>query len=269
MARTKRGSRSSSGSRGGAGCLIWLIALCVVFVLIFANMGRIRRTLESTRFLDIVATKGGRNPAVPDPAPVAPAPAVREDHPDTPPDRPAEPGDSVTVRPEEKPSPGASAVPEPPAAKPPETGTDKPAAVKTRPAVLYFVRIDGDGVIVRQEVKRTIPATDSPLTDAIQSLLKGPGEDELRRELITLVPQGTRLLSAQVRGTTAFLNFSEAFMYNSYGIEGYAGQLKQVVWTATAFPTVQDVQILVEGQRRDFLGGEGVYIGRPLSRNSF
>ena len=58
-------------------------------------------------------------------------------------------------------------------------------------------------------------------------------------------------------------------MYNRFGIEGYAGQLKQVVYTATTFPTVQDVQILIEGETRDYLGGEGVFIGRPLSRNSF
>jgi len=58
-------------------------------------------------------------------------------------------------------------------------------------------------------------------------------------------------------------------MYNRYGIEGYAGQLKQIVYTATNFSTVKDVQILIEGQPRDYLGGDGVYIGKPLSRASF
>ncbi len=134
---------------------------------------------------------------------------------------------------------------------------------------MFFVRIDDDGVIVRQEVKRSIAASDSPLLDSLDALLKGPSEDEIRKKLISLVPEGTKLLSVQIRGSTAFLNFNEAFMYNHYGIEGYAGQLKQVVYTATSFPTVQDVQILVEGQKHDYLGGEGVYIGRPLSRNSF
>ena len=270
MAGTKRRPRTSTNSRGGSGCLIWLVALCVVFVLVFANLGRIRQTLESTKFLDILSTKGGQEPALPKPSPVAPAPKVEEEPPGKPSQKPSGEGDALTIGP----APTRNPVPEPlqpaaPAVGTPETAPEKPATVKTRSAAMYFVRIDGDGVIARQEVKRTIPASDSPLTDAIGSLLKGPGEDELRKELITLIPQGTRLLSAQVRGTTAYLNFSEAFMYNSYGIEGYAGQLKQVVWTATAFPTVQDVQILVEGQRRDFLGGEGVYIGRPLSRNSF
>lgn len=269
MAGSKRGSRSSSKSRGGAGCLIWLVALCVVFVLVFANLGKIRDTLETTKFLEIVSTKGGRKPVVPTPAPVAPAPEVEDEPPREPRESPAGTRDAVTVSPGAKPAPVETPRPEASAPKPPEAAPETPGVVKTRTASLCFVRIDGDGVIARHEVKRTIPATDSPLTDAVESLLKGPGEEELRRELITLIPQGTRLLSAQVRGTTAYLNFSEAFMYNSYGIEGYAGQLKQVVWTATAFPTVQDVQILVEGQRRDFLGGEGVYIGRPLSRNSF
>jgi len=28
------------------------------------------------------------------------------------------------------------------------------------------------------------------------------------------------------------------------------------------------VQIIIEGQKKDYLGGEGVYIGKPLSRAS-
>ncbi|MDP3179225.1 MAG: GerMN domain-containing protein, partial [Spirochaetaceae bacterium] len=143
------------------------------------------------------------------------------------------------------------------------------AAPRSRQAALYFVRIDEDGTIVRQEVKRAVALSDSPLTDALNALLKGPSEDEIRRKLISLVPQGSVLLSVQVRGSTAVLNFSEEFMYNHYGIEGYAGQLKQVVYTATAFSTVQDVLIMIEGEKHDYLGGEGVFIGRPLSRNSF
>jgi spore germination protein GerM len=139
----------------------------------------------------------------------------------------------------------------------------------TRIASLFFIQVDNDGAISRHEVKRTVSSSEFPLTDALNALLAGPSADELSRNYITLIPAGTRLLSAQVRGSTAYVDFSEPFMYNRYGIEGYAGQLKQVVYTATSFPTVKDVQILIEGSRRDFLGGEGVYIGKPLSRASF
>ncbi len=144
-----------------------------------------------------------------------------------------------------------------------------PAPAKMRSASLFFVRIEEDGSIVRQEVKRQIPGSDSPLSDSLAALLAGPNADEMRRGLVTLIPTGTKLISAQVRSGTVYLNFNEAFMYNHYGIEGYAGQLRQIVYTATAFPSVQNVQILIEGERHDYLGGEGVYIGKPLSRGSF
>lgn len=252
---------------------MWLIALCAVFLLVFLNLGKIQETLKSTKFMEIMSTKGSQNTGNTPTAPVAPAPKVENEPVRLPPSGTSEPGDVVSVRPERgtthEDAKNPAGADEEPAASAPGKPAEKTPSTKTRVATLYFVRIDGDGVMARREVKRTVPLTDSPLTDAIGSLLMGPGEDELRKELITLIPQGTKLLSAQVRGTTAYLNFSEPFMYNSYGIEGYAGQLKQVVWTATSFPTVQDVQILVEGERRDYLGGEGVYIGRPLSRNSF
>jgi len=157
----------------------------------------------------------------------------------------------------------APATPKPPAASPMEL------VKSTRLAELYFIRVDDDGTISRHEVKRTVSASDSPMSDALDALMSGPNADELARGYISLIPSEARLLAAQVRGSTAYLDFNEAFMYNRYGIEGYAGQLKQIVYTATSFSTVKDVQILIEGQKRDYLGGDGVYIGKPLSRASF
>ena len=139
----------------------------------------------------------------------------------------------------------------------------------TRVTGLYFIRVDDDGVITRHQVKRTVGASDSPMTDALDALMSGPNADELARGYISLIPSEAKLLSAQVLGSTAYLNFNEPFMYNRYGIEGYAGQLKQIIYTATEFSTVKDVQILIDGQKRDYLGGDGVFIGKPLSRASF
>jgi spore germination protein GerM len=106
------------------------------------------------------------------------------------------------------------------------------------------------------------------MTDVIQALLAGPTAEESRRGLISLIPQGTKMLSAAVRGNTAYINFSEDFQYNTFGVEGYAGQLRQLVFTVTEFPNVTDVQILIEGRRIDYLG-EGIWIGSPLNRDMF
>jgi hypothetical protein len=153
-------------------------------------------------------------------------------------------------------------------AAPPATPATAPPPATSRDRPLYFIEVGEDGAVVRTRVIRPMPATDSPLADAIQLLLQGPTVDERNRGLISLIPPGTRFLSAQVRGSTAYLSFSEEFQFNTYGVEGYIGQLRQIIWTATEFPNVSDVQILIEGRRIDYLG-ERIAIGSPLGRNSF
>ncbi len=286
--------RSSYLQPNNAGCLFWLAVIVVILVLFVLNWGKIQETLSNTNFLEIVKTQAGKdgNGAAPSatktqPGPgAAPAasPTIVGDGSANPEDlkqaepASAKPTGTTAAKPAEtsasKPPAGSPAPSQAPASQAPASAAPaaKPAAasapLKTRTANLFFVKIDEDGTIVRQEVKRQLPVSDSPLTDSIGALLAGPNEDELRRKLVSLVPEGTKLLSARVRGSTAFLNFNEAFVYNRYGIEGYAGQLKQIVYTSTSFPTVQDVQFLIEGEKRDYLG-EGLYIGAPLGRNSF
>jgi germination protein M len=268
MAQRKSGSRpasSTSKPKAGPGCLLWLILLLVTLLLFVVNWERIQQTLASTRFIEAVDSRGADEP---DGGASAPAPDAQE----RPGSQPAAPGQPAATQPSQ---PQATQPSQPQATQPqatqPGPGASAPVELvsKTRVATLYFVRVDGDGAITRQEVKRTVDASDSPMTDALNALLQGPSTDELGRNLISLIPAGTKLLSAQVRGSTAYLNFNEAFMINRYGIEGYAGQLKQIVYTATGYATVKDVQFLIEGEKREYLGGEGVYIGKPLSRASF
>jgi spore germination protein GerM len=132
---------------------------------------------------------------------------------------------------------------------------------------MYFIQIDKDGAIFQTRVSRKITLSDSPMQDSLNALLAGPSAEEKRRGLVSLIPGNTRLLSVMVRGATAYVSFSEEFQYNTYGVEGYAAQLRQIVFTATEFPTVQDVQILIEGRRVDYLG-EGIWIGSPVSREA-
>ena len=142
-------------------------------------------------------------------------------------------------------------------------------AQETRDAVLYFISVDNSGTLVREKIIRQVKKTDSPLTIAINSLLTGPTSVENQKGIISLIPSGTKLLSATVKNGTAVLNFNESFQFNTKGIEGCRGQLMQIVYTATEFSTVDNVQFLIEGQRKEFLGTEGIRIGYPLSRSSF
>lgn len=271
------GLQSSGKSRGpGFGCLLWLAFLILLLGLFLFNKAVIERVLDNTQFIDKVFK----------------APKTEEPNKDTPketkpietvpPAKPTEPAPLVDAAPivveappenppAAKPIETKQPVAETPAAKPVEkTPTPAPTLkkVETRERAVWFVRIDDDGLIVRVKAKRQLPVSDSPLFDTIVALSAGPTDAEKKKGTSSLIPPGTKLLSATVRGSTAYLSFSENFQFNSFGIEGYAAQLRQVIWTATEFETVKDVQILIEGRRVDYLGPEGIWIGSPLGRDS-
>lgn len=162
--------------------------------------------------------------------------------------------------------------PQTPATQTTAPGTQTPAATapqtQTRERAVYFTQIDRDGQILQSRVTRRIPVSDSPMMDVLNLLFTGPSADELNRGILNLIPANTRILSATVRGNTAYISFSEDFMFNTFGVEGYIAQLRQIVWTVTEFQNVRDVQILIEGRRLDYLG-EGIWIGSPINRQSF
>jgi spore germination protein GerM len=145
------------------------------------------------------------------------------------------------------------------------SGAGADAVADIRERFVYFMRVDADGVLVRAQEKRQMKNSTSPLLDTINVLLAGPAIAEGARGITTLIPEGTVLINAAVRGSTAVLNFNENFMFNSYGAEGYLAQLRQIVWTAAEFPSVRNVQFLVEGQRVNFLG-DNIRLDQPISR---
>ena len=270
---TSMPGKSTKKTSNNAGCLIWLVALLIVLLLFVLNWNKIQETVVSTGFDKVIKLPLIKQQEKPDAGTGVAQDVASQTE-----------SKSENVM-QEQPVTEPSGSGQKPVSQPDAIGKQNQPVQETKPAVtlptgpveqlkktrvvsLYFIRVEDDGTIVRHEIKRTIEVSDSPLTDALNALLRGPGPDELANNLITLIPPGTKLLSVQVRGSTAIINFSEEFMYNRYGVEGYAGQLKQVVYTATSFPTVKDVQILIEGKRYEYLGGEGVYIGKPISRSS-
>ncbi len=263
---TRRNKKKNSGSH--VGCLILLVGFIILFAVFAIKLPEIKTALKETQFIDLVKQRVTTTTAAPAPAPAkpstsAPIPQTNQPAPAAPASEPLSPTSPTTTSPANA-SPAANV--------PSTTAPGAPAplsAPASRVATLYFVKIEEDGTISRHEVKRTVSASDAPLTDALNALFAGPSEAEIRSGLVSLIPRGTKLLGATVRGSTATINVSDAFMYNRYAVEGFSAQLRQIVYTATAFASIQDVQFLIEGKQKDYLGGEGVYIGKPLSRNSF
>ncbi|GMO20643.1 MAG: GerMN domain-containing protein [Spirochaetaceae bacterium] len=139
---------------------------------------------------------------------------------------------------------------------------------KTRERIIYLVKVDSAGLVFINSAKRQVPVNESPLVTTLNVLLRGPSAEEKRQGLITLIPEGTKVLSAAVERNTAIINFNENFIFNNFGAEGYIAQLKQVIWTATEFPNINEVQINIEGKTVEYLG-ETIRLDRPRSRDSF
>ena len=261
----KKTSEKTGKSRITLVILFWLVFIIFLFGLFLFNRESVTRSIEIIK--NVVAGHETPEKSVPDVENVkpvsnteSPTPVTQQPANET----PAETAPSLqttppqTTQPEILPSETTQ-----PQTIQPET-TQSPQA-ELRERVLYFIQVDRSGYIIRVQTNRNLPVSESPLTDAIQAIIAGPNENEKNRGLISLVPPGTKILSAAVRGDTAYISFSEDFQYNTYGMEGYAGQLRQIVFTATEFPNIRDVQILIEGRRIDYLG-EGIWIGSPINR---
>ena len=164
--------------------------------------------------------------------------------------------------------PEAPLLPEPPPPEPPAQAALPPQPVppETRERGIYLVRIEDDGAVLHlARVARNLGDSGSPLTDTLNALLAGPTPEEAALGFVSFIPPDVRLISARVELGTAFVNFNEDFRYNTRGSEGFTQQVRQVVWTATEFPNVGEVQILIGGSRVEFLH-HGVGIGSPISR---
>ncbi|MFW6261887.1 MAG: GerMN domain-containing protein [Spirochaetota bacterium] len=302
-------AESSRKRRTSIGVLFWIAFILLVLVIFLANRSNIEQVLESTGIVEVVRdrfTEDADAPAADEPANEGEDPAgetpTGERSADESVDRETEPR-VVIGEPERSPeqAPGA----DPPEADATddggaeesaagteadnETSADEPTAAEPqRPAGaaqrepspdperpnrlmtgLYFIRVTDDGRTFPQRVVRPVYYASSPLTETIRTLIDGPSGSELDDGLLNLIPEGTSLISAHVSEGVAFLNFNQSFRFNPLGAEGTVAQLLQVIYSSTEFPTVERVQFLVEGERVDYLGGDGIYVGEPLGRDAF
>mgnify|MGYP001609754018 CR=1 FL=1 len=131
---------------------------------------------------------------------------------------------------------------------------------------VYFVWARGteSGVVVR---RRAVPDREPSglLESAMLELLKGPDEEERRLGLFSEIPEGTRLLAAEIKGQFAHVDVTREFESGG-GSFSMRARVYQVVFTGTQFGEARLVTLYLDGQLRYYLGGEGLIIGEPLGR---
>ncbi len=260
--------------------IFWSIILVLGLVMFFVNKNTIDSVLEKTQLFEKIKNRNNASPVEiiiekpQDPAVEsnAPQPSNEKNQTTPPPSEASETAPSqsneIAALPEEQANLNAISPEKDPPSDAPASDDTGPGSDESdesfRTISLYFLKQTGS-TIQLERITRKVPQTPAPLSENIRYLLNGPTASEQQAGILSLIPSQSKLLSAWVKDKVAYLNFNTAFRFNQYGREGSDAQLRQIVHTAIQFPTVDSVQILIEGEVLDFLSGDGVHIGNPLT----
>lgn len=102
------------------------------------------------------------------------------------------------------------------------------------------------------------------LGTAFNSLLAGPTDSTVA----SAIPQGTQLRNVTVKEGGVYLDLSRDFKTGG-GSSSMIARLAQVLYTATSLEPNAKVWISVEGEPLELLGGEGLEVPQPITRDIF
>ncbi len=149
--------------------------------------------------------------------------------------------------------------------------TVTPTAIPTSPVVEQTVEIygvqDNNGQLQLVAQPLQVPASNDPtqvLTAAFDQLLnRFPAQNA-----VSEVPKGTKLLKLTTENDNVYVNLSPEFTQGG-GSASMTGRLGQVIYTATTLNPNAKVFLSVGGQPLKVLGGEGLEVPQPVTRQIF
>ena len=153
----------------------------------------------------------------------------------------------------------------------PETPVKEPSttpAAATITGQIYWLK-DEAGQLQLVPEAISVPADANPdaqVKAAFETLLAKTGDPE--QNAFTTIPESTQLIAATVQEDGIHVDLSAAFETGG-GSASMTGRLGQVIYAATAFDPTAPVWISVEGKPLTLLGGEGLEVSQPITRDEF
>lgn len=144
--------------------------------------------------------------------------------------------------------------------------TNTAPAPQAKPLQVYWLKASGSTIALSPSPAaiNTKDKQNPTVSDAIEALLAGPSD----AAVTTTIPRDTKLRSLTVQDDGIHLDLSKAFAQGG-GSTSMTARLGQVLYTATSLNPNAKVWLAVEGKPLETLGGEGLMLEQPLTRESF
>jgi spore germination protein GerM len=170
----------------------------------------------------------------------------------------------VATAPESTVSPEPSIAVAPPSAPATEQA---PTAAEKQPEVYWLKSSDSKVVALAPQPAAMAPvaAPTQKLETAMMELLAGPKEATTET---TTIPAGTKLRKVEVKPDGIHIDLSQEFTAGG-GTTSMTGRVGQVLYTATSVDPNAKVWISIEGKPLETLGGEGLVLEQPMTRDRF
>ena len=140
-----------------------------------------------------------------------------------------------------------------------------PATTESNTASIYLLKDTGKNLeLVPLPIEVNTDQPNTVLTAAFNSLLTNINNGTAS----STIPEGTELRSVKILDDGIHVDLSTEFTTGG-GSASMIGRLAQVIYTATTLQPEAKVWIDVEGKPLEILGGEGLEIERPMTRQSF
>jgi spore germination protein GerM len=152
---------------------------------------------------------------------------------------------------------------------PPQTNQVSPSPLDEQPQTeqveVFWLKDTGNKLeLVPKAITATADQPNNALETAFNSLLAGPNNAAFS----TTIPEGTKLRRIKMENDGIHVDLSQEFTTGG-GSAAMTGRVAQVIYTATSLQPNAQVWIEVEGKPLEVLGGEGLELQQPLTRQSF
>lgn len=129
---------------------------------------------------------------------------------------------------------------------------------------LYFIHSNNGKL---KEESRQIDSKEllkNPYLTLMELLIKGPNNNE---ELVGLIPENTKINSAERKGNTVYLDLSKEFVKDqNLGKEQEELIINSIVKTMTELTEVNFVVFLIDGKKDMGFPDEGIMFNKPFTR---